>query len=73
MSNFITKTRKLSSERPRAYGVVDGVAGAWVNPQYIRPIRIDFEPGTRQYYESVATQMRRSVETYRQELKEANV
>lgn len=73
MSNFITKSRKSSSERPRTYGVVDGVAGAWMNPQYIKPIKISFEPGARQYYESVAIQLRHSVETYRQELKKANV
>lgn len=64
----LSRRDKTESSKRLNYGVVDGVAGAWSNPQYITAPQVEFAPGTRTYYGRVAKNIRRSYRRYNAEL-----
>lgn len=55
--------------RTTSVGIQDGVAGRYIAPRYIDVPTVDYTPGTRQYFESVARQLNKSVADYKRELK----
>lgn len=62
-NRHITQSRNTA-----AFGIQDGVAGSWTTPNYLRAKPIDYLPGSKQHFESVARQLNRSVEAYKREL-----
>ena len=55
-----------------SFGIIDGVAGSWATPNYLRAKPIDYSPGSKQHFESVARQLNRSVEAYKRELENSS-
>lgn len=67
-----TRIQAASVRERRATSVVgiqDGVAGHYIAPRYIDVPTVDYTPGTKQYFESVARQLNKSVADYKRELK----
>ncbi|MDN3442305.1 hypothetical protein QL898_11735 [Psychrobacter sp. APC 3279] len=60
--------RTAQSRNTEAFGIQDGVAGSWVTPNYLRAKPIEYSPGSKQYFESVARQLNCSVEAYKREM-----
>ena len=59
-NRHITQSRNAA-----AFGIQDGVAGGWITPNYLRAKPSNYSPGSKQYFESVAQQLNRSVEAYK--------
>lgn len=78
-----SKGRRFKRRMPRALakkmsrddfkpGVVDGVAGAWTSPRYIKRSSIDYRPGTAQYFNKTINRIKNSYENYKMELESAH-
>lgn len=69
MKTHTKNNRHLTQSRSvEAFGIQDGVAGGWTTPNYLKAKPIDYSPGSKQHFESVARQLNRSVEAYKREL-----
>lgn len=64
---------KIRSQNIEAHGIKEGVAGSLVTPNYLVLTPIDYRPGSKQYFENVANQLKRSVIDYKKEIANSDI